>query len=234
MPQRPSGQPLASGYANNGGTAYDTPTLFINNNTNYSFTGASVTLNAYQGINKGSQTIVNIGTIAANTLYALNWNLNGAGTGNSVPGSGSNTSANLFTYDYDDYYGGSTGNSACAAEGYGFCERPGNFDVTFTATWNNTAYAGGSTPIAAVFSPDNTQGNGNAAGMFVGWEGLDPTGLAETVYDDHTSSVSGVLQDIYVGTPGSITGVPEPGTIALLGAGFGAVAGLRRRRRKQA
>ncbi len=230
----PAGEPLATNCANCGTTRYDTPTLFINNNTGFSFTNATITLTAYQGINNGSVTVVSIGTIAANTLYAENWNTNGAGTGNPIPGSGSNTSANLYTYDYDDYYGGNTGNPACAAEGFGFCETPGNFDVTFSATWNNPAYGAGGTPIAAVFGPDNTQGNGNAAGMFVGWEGLDPTGLAETSFDDHSTSVSGVLANIFVGTPNSITGVPEPGTITLLAAGFGAVAGLRRRRRKAA
>ena len=114
-----------------------------------------------------------------------------------------------------------------AGQGFGYCESPGNFDVTFTATWDN---GGAGTPIFAQFSPDNTQGPGNVAGTFVGWEGLDPTGLAETTYDDHSGTVAGVLADIYVGTPPPPP-VPEPASLLLLGAGLGALGLVRRRRR---
>ncbi len=226
------GQPLATNVATNGGATYDTPSLFINNNTAFAFSNVVITLDAYQGINKGSVTVIPSGTIpgntiAANTLYALNWSAFGGGTGNPVPGSGSNTSANLFTYDYDDYYGGNSGNPACGAQGFGYCESPGNFDVTFTATWDN---GGAGTPIFAQFSPDNTQGPGNVAGKFVGWQGLDPTGLAETTYDNHSGTVAGVLADIYVGTPPPPP-VPEPASLLLLGAGLGALGLVRRRRR---
>jgi hypothetical protein len=233
----PAGQPLATNLVTSGGTSYDTPTLFINNNTAYSFSNVQITLSAYQGLNNGSMTTipssaVGGGTIGANTLYGIVWT--GGSYGNPVPSGGTNTSADLFSYDYDDYYSGNNGAAACTGpggQGTGFCERPGNFDVTFSATWNNPAFGAGGTPISAVFSPDNTQGNGNAAGTFVGWQGLDPTGLAETAYDNHTGSVAGVLADIYVGTPNQITSVPEPASMGLLAAGLGAI-GMARRRRK--
>lgn len=228
---------LATGYANNGAEnnsgfalGYDTPTLFINNNTSSPFTNVHLTLSAYQGINNSSVTSFSLGTvnggsstIAANTLFALVWDEIGAGMGHPVPSSGHNTSANLFTFDYDDYYSGAQSNFSGCVQPYSFCQKVGNFDVTFTAMWNGK-------PIFAEFSPDNTQGNGNAAGKFVGWEGLDSTGLAESIYDNHTGTVAGVLANIYVGTPPS---VPEPGTLALMGAGLGAL-GLARRRRKSA
>jgi hypothetical protein len=82
-----------------------------------------------------------------------------------------------------------------------------------TAMWDGQ-------PIFAQFSPDNTQfgGNGNVAGTFVGWEGLDPTGLSETTFDNHSGEEAGVLADILVGTPP--TGVPEPSTWAMMLVGF--------------
>ena len=103
------------------------------------------------------------------------------------------------------------------------CAYVGNFDVSFAATLN-----GG--PIAANFSPDNTQDGGNVANSFVGWQGLDAYGLSETHADAHSLSFPGTLAIITVGTSGSQQ-VPEPGTLAILGVGLGALARWRRRRR---
>ncbi len=233
----PPGQPLATGYDTNGGSSSDTPSLFINNNTGFAFSDVTITLKAYQGINNGSVTTIPVSqigggsdTIAADTLYELRWSLSGGGYGNTVPVSGSNTSADLYSFDYDDFYAGNLGLPACAPEGYTYCERPGNFDVTFTATWDNPAYNGGAgTPNFAQFSPDNTQGPGNVAGTFVGWEGLDPSGLAETTYDNHTGAETGVLADIYVGVPST---VPEASTWTMMALGFLSLGFVGRRSRK--
>jgi hypothetical protein len=213
----------------NGGTSYDTPSLWINNNTAFPFTNVVITLNAYQGINNGSQTIVpsnqiNGGTIPANTLYDLVWSQNGGGTSNPQPISGSNTSANLFTYDYDDYYAGKAPFPAECTVGTALCSDVGNFDVTMTAMWNGQ-------PIFAQFSPDNTQDGGNVAGTFVGWEGIAPDGFSETTFDSHSGIQAGVLADILVGTP---PGVPEPSTWAMMLVGFAGLGYAAFRTRKSA
>ncbi len=89
-------------------------------------------------------------------------------------------------YDYDDQFGNAlAGNPACI-QPCPYCAQPENLDVSFAATTNGD-------PISSIFSPDNTHGGGNQAGTFVGLEGLDPTGLSETVYDDHFGSQPGVL-----------------------------------------
>lgn len=213
----PAGQPLAPTLSSNGADTYDTPSLFINNNTAYSFTNVQIQLTGYQGINNGSVTDVpsnqiNGGTIAAETLYLLTWT--GGTYGNPVPPGGSNTSANLFAYDYDDYYyTGQLLNPACDPQGATYCSQVGNFSVLLTATWNNPAYGPSGTPIYALFSPTT-----NLQGSFVGWEGVDPNGWSESNYDNHTGSEAGVLADIYVGTPPS--GVPEPSTWAMMLLGF--------------
>jgi hypothetical protein len=54
--------------------SYDTPSLYINNNTAYSFTDVQIVLKAYQGLNDGSTTTVpavqlNGGVIPADTVY---------------------------------------------------------------------------------------------------------------------------------------------------------------------
>jgi hypothetical protein len=231
----PPGQPLAAGFATNGGASGDTPSLFINNNTAFSFSNVTITLNAYQGINNGSVTTIPSGTIAGdtiapNTLYELRWSAAGGGFGNPVPPGGSNTSANLFSFDYDDFYQTFVSQPGCIL-GSQYCASPGNFNVTFTATWNNPAFGPSGTPIFAQFSPDPTQPFGNAAGVFVPWIGLDQTGLSETAADNHVGAESGVLADIFVGVP--VTGVPEPSTWAMMLLGFAGLGfAFRRSRRK--
>jgi hypothetical protein len=136
----------------------------------------------------------------------------GGGYGNTVPATLPNTSANLFSYDYDDFYQTYVLHLPnCASQGAQYCSQLGNFDVTFTAMWNGQ-------PIYAVFSPDNTQDGGNVAGTFVGWEGIDPAGWSESLYDDHSSTEEGVLANIYVGSPRST--VPELSTWAMMLMGF--------------
>jgi hypothetical protein len=75
----------------------------------------------------------------------------------------------------------------------------------------------------------------NQAGAFVGWEGLNPQGLSETTYDNHSGTEEGVLAYIFTGTKGSNT--PEPATWAMMLTGFaglGALGTTRWRRKKVA
>jgi hypothetical protein len=237
-------------YQSNGGTSYDTPSLYILNPTGSSFTNVKITLTGYQDVAGGAasgasftpgaslpavQTIT-LPNIGANTVYQLDWNGYGGG-GVTV---GASTGLNLFAYDYDDSLyqqaptgaTDSTGHSCGTGSGtypYAYCSFVGNFDTYFSADLKGA-------PISANFSPDNTQGGGNVAGTFVGWQGLDADGLSETVYDAHTKTFPGTLANIVTGTKGTQgggTGVPEPGTLTLVGAALGAI-GFARRRRKAA
>jgi hypothetical protein len=190
--------------------SYDTPELIFNNSTNYDFTNAQMVLTPYQpgtdDYTTAPQT-VSLGTLSANTNSQVIWGSGGP----------------FFSNDFDDHWGNDLSNPACV-QPYPYCTLVGNFKVTFTATWANPAYnAGAGTQISSVFSPTT-----NATGGFVGWEGLDPSGLAETVYDDHTGPITGTLAYIDVGPPMSPT--PEPGTWALMLLGVGGIGYVARRR----
>lgn len=247
-----------SHYASNGsgtgeGTGSgDTPSLFILNPTSSSFVSPSLTLIGYQdaafggtgateqsGLNghalpagPAATQLVTLPNIAPHTVYQLIWAFQTGGVS-----AGPSTGINLFVNDYDDELGNLAGSGARDSLGHtcgtgsgtvtDLCSYVGNFDVNFAATLN-----GG--PIAAKFSPDNTQDGSNVAGAFVGWEGLDAAGLSETTADAHTLTFPGTLAVITTGTGGHQPTVPEPGTLAILGAGLGALGLVRRRRRTPA
>lgn len=186
---------------------YDTPCLQFHNTTSFDFTNAQMVLKGYGAgtLNNGISQTVGLGTLAANADTNVVWS-SGGGAGN------------LFAYDYDDTWGFQGPCPFPNPINYGLCAQVGNFSVTFTAMWNGQ-------PIYSVFSPTT-----NATGGFVGWEGIDPSGWSENpLYDVHTGSLSGVLANIYVGTPPNL---PEPGTLGMFGLGMlliGLFAGLRRR-----
>lgn len=138
-----------------------------------------------------------------------------AGTDSNFIWNDPTTAGNLFSYDYDDSFGGG-GPCPPNPVNSGLCNDVGNFEVVFTAMWDGQS-------VYSVFSPHT-----NATGGFVGWEGLNPDGLSEDPnYDVHTGSVTGTLAYIDIGVPPT---VPEPGTLALLAASLAGFRFARRRR----
>lgn len=193
--------------------AYDTPDLTFHNTSGGALINAQMVLTGYQAgtLNNGVMQTVSLGTLAiGNTDYT--W------LGPIFHGS-------LTAYDYDDEWGNTPSgytNANCVV-GAALCSLVGNFSVTFTATISGGIFDGQS--VFSVFSPSTNQ-----TGGFIGWEGLDPTGLSETIYDQHsgsTSTVNGTLANIDLGVPPS---VPEPATLSLAGIALAAMALIRRRK----
>jgi hypothetical protein len=186
-------------------TVYDDPSIFIYNTTAFNFTNVSIQGLGYQGANNGIlQSPANgvPSTIAANSVFQFSWN--------DYPGFAScgQGAGNLFAYDYDDTYG-------CSGSA-----QPGNVKILFNAVWNGQN-------ISALFSPNN-----NLTGGFVGFQGLDPNGFAETSYDNHSPGVGAYVANIVVGQ--QTFGTPEPATWALMLVGFGGLGSVLRGHRRRA
>ncbi len=211
-----TGYPVTIWDTSNGASSqpYDTPNLFIVNTGANALTGLTITATGYQGLNNGISQSLTIPNVAAHSVLDVVW-------------TSSTSAGSMFGYDYDDEYGFKTYNSACNAVGSGLCAQVGNFDVSLTGTLS-------SNPVSSSFSPDNHQDGGNQQAAFVGWEGIDPNGWSESIYDIHSGSQPGVLAYIYTGTHGGQT-TPESSTWAMMAVGFAGVGSLAlARRRKKA
>ena len=197
---------------------YDTPALIFSNTSGGTLTNAQMVLKGYQGLNNGVTLTVPLANMGAGST-TLVWG--------SIPGFANYPSTgpagNLASYDYDDLSGNTPPgytNPGCMINA-SLCSLVGNFGVTFTATISGGMFNGDS--VFSVFSPTT-----NYTGGFVGWEGLDPSGLSETAYDDHSGTFDGTLAIVTLGTPP----IPEPSTWAMMLIGFAGLgyAGYRRRK----
>lgn len=197
---------------------YDTPELQFTNTSGGTLTNGQMVLRGYQGLNNGITQTAALPDFGAGTSF-VDWG--------SIPGAPSGTThGNLTAYDYDDEWGNTPSgytNPNCVVGG-GLCSLVGNFSVTYTATISGGAFNGDA--VFSVFSPTN-----NFTGGFVGWEGLDPTGLSETTFDQHSGTFSGTMAIVQIGTPPP---VPEPATWAMMLVGFGALGVAMRSRRAHA
>ena len=186
---------------------YDSPELDITNSSGGTLTNLSMVLTGYQPgtLNFGVTQTASLSDIANGATAFEDWG--------SLPGSPSGTvPKNLTAYDYDDEWGNTPAgytNPGCVV-GPTLCSLVGNFSVTLTGKISGGAFNGD--PVFAVFSPTN-----NFTGGFVGWEGLDPTGLSESTFDQHSGTFSGTMAIIQIGTPP----VPEPATWTLMLVGLG-------------
>ena len=188
--------------------AYDTPELDLTNSSGGQLINAQMVLKGYQpGTNNFgvTQTVPLSYSFLDGTTTDIVWG--------QIPGFANQPNVgplgNLASYDYDDEGSPIISNPGCIVNA-SLCALVGNFSVTFTATVSGGTFNGA--PVFSVFSPTT-----NFTGGFVGWEGLDPTGLSETTFDQHSGSFSGTMAIIQIGRPP----VPEPSTWAMMLIGVG-------------